>query len=520
MYELSRRTLMKGTAAGAAAAFLPTSLFAQSQRPSIVVAMPTQPDYPDPVMLNNTPALRSLNSVYDGLLRMEYLNDLKLAPAIAESWTRTGPTTIEFKLRPNVKFHDGSIVTTDDVVFSLSDAHVKGPGGNGQTVAKAYQATISKVEAPNATTIRITTRIPDPVLEQKLAAWSSQIVSRAAFEKAGSWEKWFAAPVGAGPYKIVRNQKDVGIIIESHDDYWGGLPPFKRVEFRVVPESSSRINGLLAGDYDIITDVLPDQFDTIEKTDNLELIGGGIPNVRTLTVDTSGPILSDVRIRRALSLAIDRQLIVEQLWHGRISVPNGAQYPSFGALYEADFPKPAYDPEQARKLVVEAGYQGEPIAYRLLNNWYPNQVATAQIMVEMWRAVGLNVVLQPVENFSQVERKPIHAIFDNSMLLAWPDPTGLVWRQFRQDGGPTYRLGVWDNPEFQQIGSAFENSTSLEERRKLQHRSLELIDREVPFVILHDNGIFYAKKKDVAWGPYPSLLMDFGPFNAATRAAL
>lgn len=517
MPSLDRRTLIKSAAWGAAAAW-PGVAFAQTNgRPSLRIATPTQPDYSDPLMKNDTPALRMLYSAYDSLLRLDFTDGMALKPAIAERWQRIDASTVEFKLRPGVKFHDGSEVTADDVLFSFSEQRRLGPNGAGATVASQYQRSIASVEATDPMTIRIRTTTPDPVIEKKLAAWSAQIVSRAAFDRAGSWDRWFAAPVGAGAYKVVSNRRDIDFVLEAHDQYWGGRPSFARIEFRVVPEAASRINGLLAGDYDMITDVLPDQFDNVAAA-GFDIIGGAIDNLRIVTIDTTGPWLSDVRIRRALSLAVDRDLIASQLWAGRVGVPNGAQYPIFDDAYVADFQAPAHNPDQARQLVQAAGYNGDPIPYRLMNNWYPNQILTAQILVEMWKAAGLNVVLQPVENWTQVYAKPFGGLCDNSFLPSWPDPTGMVWRQYGP-GGNTYRLNVWDSPEYQSVGAAFEQAADPKERARLQRRSLEILADQVPFVILHSNGAFYARRKDLAWAPYSTLMLDFGPFNPATKAA-
>lgn len=514
--SFTRRTLMQGAAAASVFATLTGRGFAGAIRPSIVVALPTQPDYPDPIMANSTPTLRTLYNVYDGLLRFDYSKDMALEPALAKSWKRIDDKTLEFQLRENVKFHDGSIMSADDVVFSLSEIRRKGPDGKGATVAAQYQRTIESVEAIDSLTVRIKTNAPDPFIEKKLAAWSCQVVSRAAFEKAGSWQTWFAAPIGTGPYRIVQNKKDVGMVLEAHDDYWGGQPPFARIDFRVVPEAASRLNGLMAGDYDIISDVLSDQFKAVEGS-GMNLVGGSILNLRILAIDTTGPWLSDVNIRRAMSLAIDRDLIIKQLWAGKISLPNGAQYPMFGDAYVPDFPAPAYDPQRAAKLVKASGYSGEPIPYRLLNNWYPNQVVTAQVLVEMWKAVGLNVVLQPVENFTQVYQKPSNAVWDESIVAAWPDATGMVWRQYGSGGGLN-KLRIWESDEYQAIGAKYQQTTVPQERRELQRQSLELLADQVPFIILHSNGGFFALAKKVAWTPYPALPMDFGPFNSATRS--
>ncbi|MBS7703050.1 ABC transporter substrate-binding protein [Chelatococcus asaccharovorans] len=514
MPNLTRRTFVRRAAAASAAALLSNPASAQDARRKVVVALPTQPAQIDPMIWNDTPSLRITSNVFESLLRFDYLNNSELKPALAEAWTRIDPLTVEFKLRPNVKFHDGSDVTAEDVVFSFSETRTKGPDGKAQTVASQYQRTIKSVEALDPRTIRITTSVADAALEQKIAAWGCQIVSKKAFDRAGSWAKWFETPIGTGPYRVVWNRKDVGVLLAAHDGYWGGRPPHESVEFRVVPEAASRQNGLLAGDYDLVSDVLPDQFDAMSGTGAFEVVGGSIPNLRVLVIDTTAPWLSDVRIRRAMSLALDRQLIIDSLWRGRIDVPRNAQYPAFGALYDDGQKAPAYDPEQARKLVAEAGYRGEPITYRLMNNWYPNEVLTAQIMLAMWQAVGLNVRIESVENISQAQKQPIQAFWDSSILLFWPDPTALYWRVAGENGSWT-RLGIWKSEEFFAAGAKFERSTDAEERKALHHAMLEIIHDQVPIIQLHNNGAFYGKRRDFSWRPYPSLIMDFGPFNMA-----
>ncbi|TIO03326.1 MAG: oligopeptide ABC transporter substrate-binding protein, partial [Mesorhizobium sp.] len=157
---------------------------------------------------------------------------------------------------------------------------------------------------------------------------------------------------------------------------------------------------------------------------------------------TTGPVLSKIGVRRALSLALDRKSFVEALWQNRIPIPNGFQFASFGEGYIEDFPGLAFDPDLARKLLTESGYNGETITYKLLNNYYPNQIAGAQIMVEMWRAVGLNVEIQMMENFAQIERKPINAIYDNSTTAIFPDILAHAWRLLGP-GGELPKLGLW-----------------------------------------------------------------------------
>ena len=348
-----------------------------------------------------------------------------------------------------------------------------------------------------------------------MPSWASQIVSKRAFETAGSWDRWAQAPIGTGPYKFVDQRTDVRVRLRANDSYWGGRPPFEALEYRLVPEVAARMNGLLAGDLDLITDVPPDQFAEVKRRPGLEIVGGDVQNIRYLVIDCTDPVLQDVRVRRAMSLAIDRALIVNSLWDGRVSVPNGLQMPSFGPSFVADFPAPAYDPAAARALLREAGYAGQPITYKLLNNYYGLQVTTAQVLIEMWRAVGLNVQLRMMENFSQIYKAPIHAIFDNSATADFPDHLGQGWRVFGPASQNVASLRIWRNDEYARQGQILIDSVDPVARRDAHRRMLEILAQDdPPLILLHTTGHFYAKRRDIAWQPVDTVDLDFGPFSA------
>ncbi len=514
--SLTRRTALKGAAAAAAAGTIPASAArAQAAPRSIVVALPVYPVTMAPVLNNFTPTLRTQYNVFDTLLMLDFQNNMAVQPGLAETWRRVDDRTMELQLRSGVRFHDGSPLTAEDVVFTFSETHLNGPEG-APTVHGQYQANIERVEALDDMTVRVTTRAPDPILGSRLAAWTTQIASRAAFDAAGGWSGWQHRPIGTGPYRIAEAETDVRLVLEAFEDYWGGAPPFDRIEFRVVSELAARVNGLRAGDYDLITDVMPDQFGQIEADPDLEVIGGPIANIRQINLDTTGPWLSDVRVRRAMSLAVDRDLIIESLWGGRVDVPRGFQHPAFGSLYIPDYPAPRFDPDEARQLLREAGYSGEPLQFRTQVDQYPAELETTQIVVEMYRQVGLEFEISVRENWGQMLETPIHAAINGSTFMAMPDPLGMLWRLYGPNGFAQARTGMWTNAEFNQIGARLESTIDPDERREIHRRMMDIVQFEdPPFVTLHNNGFFYGKRRDVPWQPYESYFMDFGPFNPA-----
>jgi len=212
-------------------------------------------------------------------------------------------------------------------------------------------------------------------------------------------------------------------------------------------------------------------------------------------------------------------VLVDTLWAGRTRIPRGMQMESYGQMYLADWENPRFDPAEARRLLREANYRGLPIPYRLLNNYYTNQVANAQIMVEMWRAVGLNVQIAMQENFSQVtERTPGRGVRDWSNTSVFGDPVAGVLRGY----GPrteAERTGEWASEEFNRVSTALEAETDIPRRRDLFRRMLTILEREDPgYITLHHAAAFTAKRRDIAWRASSGWAMDFGPGNLRVGA--
>jgi peptide/nickel transport system substrate-binding protein len=519
-FDLRRRQALFGAfaagAMGASAAHGQDNAAKSPTRRRLTVGMSGFPPALEPVLFNHTATRRVVPQMFDTLIAFDHAKNMALRPALAERWERIGPRALRLYLRKDVVFHDGSPFTADDVAFSLSLDHLLGPGRSGRSIAMQTLERIERVEVVDPHTVIVHAKGDDALLEQRLAAWASEIVCKRAFEAAGSWEQWTAAPVGTGPYRLVAQKLDMHVVLAPHDAYWGGKPAFDGIEFRIMPELATRINGLLTGQVDVITDVPPDQFTEIAKRPELEVTGGAVQNIRFLAIDSETPGLTDPRARRALSLAIDRKLFIESLWENRVPVPNGFQFPSFGSGYIEDHPALAYDADLARKLLKEAGYKGQQITYRLLSNYYTNQVSGAQVMVEMWKAVGLNVRIEMMENFSQIQKKPVHAIYDTSSTAVFPDYLGHAWREFGPNGTLPKQVGIWRNEEHFALGAKLQDTFDVVERRKLVRRMLEIVDRDdPPCVVLHASGQFYGKRRDVPWIPGQTLDLNFGPFNQA-----
>ncbi len=543
MTGFTRRGLLKaGVAGGALAAggALTGGRMALAQadtRPSITVAVQqvVNSNTLEPLREQSNVGYRIMPCFLESLIEQDLQRNLEDIPGLATEWKRIDDRTVELTLRRGVKFHNGDEMTAEDVVFTFGPERMFGKGGGaadqklftgvvaGDTkdlppevmaVARRFWPSLDRVEAVDKYTVRFVNKQPDVTLEGRIGRAAGQIISRRAFMESKNWLEWARRPIGTGPYRIVEFRPDVSLTLEAFDEYWGGRPPIKQLRFVVVPEVASRINGLFSGQYDFATDIPPDQVPEVTKNPRFEVSGGLVTNHRLTCFDKNHPELRDPRIRRAFTHAIDRQLIVDSLWGGRTRVPKGLQWEFYGQMFIDDWNVPAYDPAEAKKLLREAGYKGGVIPYRLLNNYYPNQTATGQILTEMWRQVGLNVEIQMKENFSQVfDRGSPRGVRDWSNSALYNDPLSSLVNQHGPKG-QQQQIGEWTNEEMNKLSVELETSTDRPKRRAMFRRMLEICEREDPaYTVLHQTAIFTAKRKDIAWKAAPSFAMDFRQHN-------
>ncbi|MET3892166.1 peptide/nickel transport system substrate-binding protein [Bosea sp. OAE506] len=542
MAAFTRRKALQFGAATLGASALPQFAIGQSDnRPSITIAVQKI------VNSNTLDVLREqsnvgervfFTSLWEPLIGKDWLGNLLPRPGLATEWKRIDDQTIELKLRQGVKFHNGAELTAEDVVFTFSRERMFGnTEAKNRSTIKAFETIptprpgkelpvdipavarrawpdLLRVDAIDKYTVRFYNATPDVTLEGRLARYGSDIMSRKGWEDAASYLDWARKPITTGPYKVVEFRPDNSLTLEAHDDYWGGRPPLKRIRFVEVPEVPSRIAGLLSGQYQFACDIPPDQISDIEKNAGFEVQGGTILNHRLTVFDKNHAQLQNPLVRRAFTHAIDRQAIVDSLWAGRTKVPAGLQWEYYGDMFHADWTVPEYNPKLAADLLKQAGYKGDPIPYRLLNNYYTNQNATAQILTEMWRSVGLNVQINTVENWSQImQRNDSRAVRDWSNSAPFSDPVSSIVNQHGPNG-QQQQIGEWTNTEMNQLCEVLETSTDRARRRTAFRRMLEICEREDPaYTVLHQNATFTAKPKALQWKASPAFAMDFRPGN-------
>jgi len=517
----------------------PDAAFADD-RPDLIIAVNKLPRGLEPALNTGNVDVRVTYSIFDTLIRRDFKNagpkgEAKLIPGLATSWKRIDPKTLELELRKGVKFQNGNEFTADDVLFTFSPERLSGkkaaiPGG------RRYFGHLAKIEKLGPYKVRFITKNPDPTLEHRLATYTSWIVSRKEYEshKAKAKEVLAASkdskakdapknwldvaireeiwtPVGTGPYAFKDWKSDDYVRLVANDDYFGGKPTAKSVTFKLVPELSARIAGLVSGEYDMIVEIPPDQIPVVQSYKDLQTKSVVLENSHVIVFNTNHPKLGDKRLRQALSLAIDREKLINALWKGETYTPNGHQLASFGPTYDKSRVGYRYDPEAAKKLLKESGYDGSEISYRIIPGYYTNALEAAQIIQEMWKAIGFNMKLEPVENFKAVRAKGV-AIYPWSNTYRFPDPTGSLNILWGPKSAVQRKYKLWNAPaEFNKLVTSLLETADQEARAEAFKKALDIFEDEMPATILYNPVSTYGLRKGIEWTAYPIYYMDLRP---------
>lgn len=362
----------------------------------------------DPHFFNSGPNNAFLHHLFDSLTDVDAQG--RLIPALAESWRAVDETTWEFRLRRDVKFHDGSPLTAEDVLFSLAR-----PGriANSPGSYTSYTKPIVAMEAVDAHTVRLKTAAPYGPLPLDLI--SIFIVSKNAAQHA-TQEQFNdgRAAIGTGPFRFARFVKGERIEVVRNDAFWGERPQWERVHFRMLSSDAPRLAALLAGDVDLIEAVPPADLARLKRDARVRLAQhttwrtlfwqlDQFRDVSPFVTDLAGkPLpanpLKDVRVRRAISKAIDRQALVERTLEG-LAVPASNLNAAGIFGYNAALALEAHDPEGAKKLLAEAGYaEGFGLTVHGPSNRYINDAQVVQTVAQFLNRVGIRarVATQPV----------------------------------------------------------------------------------------------------------------------------
>ncbi len=444
-------------------ALLPGLAVAQGAAPSLTMAVGAPVTSLDPHYHQLSPNNAVADMIFDGLVNRSARD--QGIPGLATSWRAVDATTWEFKLREGVRFHNGNAFTAEDVAFTLNRVP-RVP--NSPSSFALYTRPITAVEIVDAHTIRLKTAVPYPLMPTDIA--NLRIIDKETAEHATT-EDFNAgrAAQGTGPWRVVDHRNGERIEFARNEQYWGGAPAFGRVTYRMITNDAARTAALLAGDVDFIDQVPTadlarlrrEQRVVLSETIGLRIIFLGLDHSRSgatpFVTDNDGrPIepnpLKDVRVRRALTLAIDRHAIADRVMEGA-ATPSGQFLPpgSFGHVPGLEAPRANL--EEARRLLAEAGFpNGFRITLHSPNDRYINDARISQAIGQMWTRAGVrtNVDAQTWATFvGRAARQEL-----SSWLIGWGSSGGeasnplrnLVATVSREKGWGASNRGHYSNP--------------------------------------------------------------------------
>jgi ABC-type transport system substrate-binding protein len=331
--------------------------------------------------------------IFDHLVR--YRPDLSTEPDLAESWSvGNNNLTWTFKLRKGIKFSSGNPVDAEAVKFSLDRITDDKTGAANRGV----YAAVSRVEVVDASTVRITTKSPFPDLLTALAERAGAIMDPAEAKKYANPKEVGLHPVGSGPYMLAQWEPGVRIALKRNPHYAGRRTALDTITYKPVPEAGTRMAMLKAGDADIITKPVLDDLPALEKDPALKVVRKPGFNLIMYEMLTDKKPLNDVRVRRAMTYAVDRKALAEKLLNGLATPARSTVSPGVGPSFYVPQPALEYSPDKARQLLKEAGYpNGFDIEMWSSNGRYLKDREVSEAIQAYLAAVGIRAKLQTFE---------------------------------------------------------------------------------------------------------------------------
>ncbi|MEI6025152.1 MAG: ABC transporter substrate-binding protein [Betaproteobacteria bacterium] len=469
----------------------------------------------DPHSQNHATTNAILQHTYEGLVR--YNDKYEVEPALATKWTYISPTQVRFELRRNVKFHDGSPFTADDVLFSYG--RIKQPQGT----MGIYVTGVSEIRKIDSHTVDLMLSGPNPILLRNLVnffvmskTWAEKNKSVNVQDYKNNEENFASRNVmGTGSYKITSWTPEQRITMTINNDWWDKhTSNIKDVVYTPIKSDPTRIAALLSGDVDMLTDLPTQDVARLRGDGKLKVLDG--PEVRTiyLAPDIGSPELkhsnvkgknpfADKRVRQALSLAIDRAAIQRSTMRG-LSIPAALVVAPGVNGHDAALDRPApVNVDAAKKLLAEAGYpDGFETRLNCPNNRYVNDEEICQAVVAMWARIGVKAQLA-AENMATFIQKV--QSFDSSIyLLGWGVATydaqyslqSLIrTRSTGADGN--FNFSKISDPVVDRLTDAMKTETDVAKRNAMIREALVRTRDEVLVIPLHHQMRPWAMKQNV-----------------------
>ena len=463
----------------------------------------------DPHAQNEGPTTQVSRQVYEALVTRGL--DMQIGPQLATKWKAVDATTWYFFLREDVKFHDGSYMTSEDVVFSIIRAQ------QPTSDFKEYISSISSVKAIDKYTVQIKTKEPNPILLNQLSnifvmskAWSAKNFSTAPQNWNASQETYASTnTMGTGPFKITLREPNTKTVFKKNGKWWGNVEHnLTSIELLPIANAATRVAALLSGEIDIVTDAPVQDLGRIgssathkvESTPQMRTIFLGMDQAadQLRSGNTGDNPFKKKEVRQALYQAIDIDAIKKKVMRGDSEPAGIITFPGVTG-YTKDLDKRLpYDPKAAKQLLADAGYpDGFDVELRCPNDRYVNDEAICTAVVGMFGKIGVNVSLN-----AQTKSKHFKELKEDKgdfYMLGWGVPTldSHYVFHYLYDSGASWNKVNFSNARVDELIKVMEGEVDLTKRNAAIAEAWKIVKDDISYLPLHHQVISWASAKNV-----------------------
>jgi peptide/nickel transport system substrate-binding protein len=467
----------------------------------------------DPARVTDNESAEVCEQIYEALLHYRPGSN-RIEPGLAERWEMSADgRQWTFHLRRGVRFHDGTPLDAEAVVFSLErqrdpDHPFHQPDRTSLRFSywENLYKNIRKVEAVGKLAVRITIEQRYAPFEANMAMFPVAIVSPTAVARHGA--DYYLRPVGTGPFRFAE-WADGRIVLERNRDYWGAAPAIERLVFRAIRDGRQRLVELESGAIDVAYSIPPDELQFVQLHPDLLLYRAPANNVAYLAMNATKPPFDDLRVRRAVNHAINKEPIVKLAYQGLATLATGPLPPTQWG-YHKSAASYGYDLERARALLAEAEADGRFDPAQIVRlyvpttprPYLPDPETVARVLHANLTATGMKVemVLQGIKSHIEAAQRGDHDL----ALFGWVgdngDPDNFLYMLLDQDNttpGVARNVAFFRDPELHELLIAAQHSMSRRERETIYRDAQELVARQAPWVPLAHSQVAVAARVDV-----------------------
>jgi peptide/nickel transport system substrate-binding protein len=490
---------------------LVTAASAAPPRDAMVIGLLAEPVTMDPPQITDLNSTRVIKRMFEGLTAQE-LGSYKIVPGLAQSWDISKDGLIyTFKLRPNVKFHDGTPFTAEAVRFcferQMNDKSQYYATGTYPYV-KGFLGNVAGVEVVDPLTVQIKLKAPLTPFLQYLAHHSLYIYSPEALKKFG--KDIVKNPVGTGPFKLETWEPGVKVVLARNDQYWGGAPKIRQAIYVPIIEAQARLAAIKTGEIDLTMDVPPDSLAELRKDADLVVAETNSSAVWYIALNTRHPILKDRRVRQALNYAVNKDAIIRDILKGTAIVARGPMSPVYGPYYQENLQKYPHDPEKARALLKEAGHAGGfDITFMVPESGSGMQspVEMATVIQANLAQVGVRAKIQTME-WGAYLKKYLEA--PDMAEMSWNpsigDPDHMMYMLLSSDRfPPAFNAGFYHNEKVDDLLRKGRTMIDEKARVPLYKEAQRLVVDDAPWIFVdHGKQVIIHRKRVQGFKLHPN----------------